>query len=522
MASLPLPALRRAAPPAAPCARAARRAARRAPHAPRASASHHADAHGAAAVKRAASPPSVELLEGYDATLAAICAEVDACVAGDAVTLRSYVLEGGASSRRVLSSLRAAAARGVSLRLGCDRSALSTLTRAWERTDTLADELDALAREFPHAVRTGTGSSSLAGAAARCAAAPDHSKWLLVHRAAPEACSAVFGGINIGGARGVAAPRRASVKDIVRFFAFATTVRLADCASLGARADRFQSWRDFAVRLRGSSATAALAAALAGEGSAHEPVQASCGADDASSALTFAVNVPTSFCPLAFALRAPLAGRFDVAAALRAFFDDASLGRVVVAAAYVDASGAALLERALARGADVTLVMPLAPNVYTHCNAAALCSLLRGRLRSPSPSSATRGRLTAVLHPDMVHAKAAVGFRADGTAVALLGSANLKQRSLTQFGELLMRADGGAFPERLAASLQRLAAEGTRVTVADAHASLREARAMGVPVRPFAYTEQRVHTLAAVAAAACAAPPLRHTAFMAALEEWMG
>jgi hypothetical protein len=249
-------------------------------------------------------------------------------------------------------------------------------------------------------------------------------------------------------------------------------------------------------------------------------------ASDASSSLSFAVNAPTAFCPLAFALRAPLAGRFDAAAALRAFFDDASLRRVIVAAAYVDASGAALLERALARGADVTLIMPLTPNVYTHCNAAALCSLLRGRLSSSSSSSTAaprRGRLTAVLHPAMVHAKAAVGFRADGTAVALLGSANLKQRSLTQFGELLMRAEGGAFPERLASALQRLAAEGTRVTVAHAHASMREARAMGVPVLPFGFQEQstRVHTLAAVAAAAGAAP-LRHVALLAALEEWMG
>jgi hypothetical protein len=205
MASLPLRAPRRAAAPASPCARTARRTAHRAPRVPRrASAASHAadDAARSATRPRAATlhaSSSVELLEGYDATMTAICAEVDACAAGDVSTLRSYVIEGGSSSRRLLASLRAAAARGVTLHLGCDRSALSVLTRAWERTDTLAHELDALAREFPDTVRDG---ASPAAGTTRCAAVPDHSKWLMVHRpGAPEACAAVFGGINIGGAR---------------------------------------------------------------------------------------------------------------------------------------------------------------------------------------------------------------------------------------------------------------------------------------------------------------------------------
>jgi phosphatidylserine/phosphatidylglycerophosphate/cardiolipin synthase-like enzyme len=50
----------------------------------------------------------------------------------------------------------------------------------------------------------------------------------------------------------------------------------------------------------------------------------------------------------------------------------------------------------------------------------------------------------------MVHAKAASAARADGSVCAYLGSANLKERSLTQFGELLMRAEG-----EVAAELQQ-------------------------------------------------------------------
>jgi|AntAceMinimDraft_5_1070358.scaffolds.fasta_scaffold362083_1 hypothetical protein len=39
-----------------------------------------------------------------------------------------------------------------------------------------------------------------------------------------------------------------------------------------------------------------------------------------------------------------------------------------VAAAYVDGAGARVLEAALGRGADVTLVMPRNPNVYHDAN----------------------------------------------------------------------------------------------------------------------------------------------------------
>jgi hypothetical protein len=76
-----------------------------------------------------------------------------------------------------------------------DRSALSVLTRAWERTDTLVGDLDALAREFPTSV-----SCTLSDV-------PDHRKLLCVTRADPAQCTAIFGGINIGGARALAGLR---------------------------------------------------------------------------------------------------------------------------------------------------------------------------------------------------------------------------------------------------------------------------------------------------------------------------
>jgi hypothetical protein len=157
--------------------------------APRACAASVAGAPFGAGARRGAAVAPPELLEGYDATLAALCAEVDACGAGDALTLRSYVLESGASSAALLASLRGAAARGAAMQLAVDRSPLSALTRAYERTDTLAGELDELEASHPGFVSTAAAGGP-----------PDHSKYLLVRRADPEACVAIFGGINIGGA----------------------------------------------------------------------------------------------------------------------------------------------------------------------------------------------------------------------------------------------------------------------------------------------------------------------------------
>ncbi len=179
------------------------------------------------------------------------------------------------------------------------------------------------------------------------------------------------------------------------------------------------------------------------------------------SALSFAVNTPGAFCPVRFAARAPLLSHAGVADALHAFFGDPSAQQYTVACAYLDHSGAALLLAALARGADVTLVAPATPNVYAHANRAALSRLIRDAASTP-------GRLRCALHPaTMMHAKAAVAVRADGSLGAYLGSANLKQRSLTQFGELLLRVEGDAARE-LQDALHRLAGEAEDVSAESA------------------------------------------------------
>lgn len=263
--------------------------------------------------------------------------------------------------------------------------------------------------------------------------------------------------------------------------------------------DRFRPWRDFAVRLHGTQITAALSAAITSGGSG-----ANGGAETGT--LSFSANAPASFCPLAFALRAPLPGRFGVANTLRSFYDDPSVVRYVVAAAYVDDAGAALLSRALDRGARVTLIMPRVPNVYPHANAATLKALMHHP-----------GAFSALLHPSMVHAKAAVGFRRDGSAVAVIGSANLKCRSLTQFGELLMRCDGGDFAQSLAAALTRLAAESDVVRHEPIHAADPTAewlsRSLARMLRPG--TAELVMDEGGASA-------LRYVPVVAALEEWMG
>ena len=269
------------------------------------------------------------------------------------------------------------------------------------------------------------------------------------------------------------------------------------------------------MHLRGTQATAALSQAISCGGQYHDvqydAAEASAsGGDGTGPPLSFSANAPASFCPLAFALRAPLPGRFGVADTLRCFYDDPTMARYVVAAAYVDDDGAALLSRALDRGARVTLIMPRVPNVYRHANAATLRTLLHHK--------SGNSLFSAALHPDMVHAKAAVGFRKDGSAVAVIGSANLKCRSLTQFGELLMRCDGGEFAQSLAAALTRLAAESDVVR----HEPVQAAdpavewlyRRLAKVLRPGSDELLDLDD--------GDAPALRYVPVVAALEEWMG
>jgi len=289
------------------------------------------------------------------------------------------------------------------MRLGCDRGPLSAVTRTWERSRTLSCELAELAHTaWPAPVEVEDGI------------VPDHGK-VLLHRCAahPEQSLAILGGVNIG--------------------------------------DRFAGWADVSVRMQGAECVAQLAATLRLPPAFVPPTVVTI---RGGSGISFAANVPASFCLLRFALRVPLAGRFDVAPALAAFYADASIARYVAASAYIDGKGAKLLLSALRRGADVMLLTPRDPNVYVHSNRAALRALLRAAAGLP-------GRLSLRLFhgAPMLHAKAGVGICADGSVRGYLGSANLKERSLTQFGEVVCLLQDGPCSRSLKQVLQAYAVE---------------------------------------------------------------
>ena len=61
-------------------------------------------------------------------------------------------------------------------------------------------------------------------------------------------------------------------------------------------------------------------------------------------------------------------GQFDVRSALERLLTDPRYDEYYVAMAYIDGAGARMLDTALDRGADLTLVMPRTPNVYHDAN----------------------------------------------------------------------------------------------------------------------------------------------------------
>ena len=101
-------------------------------------------------------------------------------------------------------------------------------------------------------------------------------------------------------------------------------------------------------------------------------------AEARSNGVGFVANTPTGFDIVASALpqlrRFP--GTFDVLPALRRLLGDKRFDEYVVACAYLDTAGAAVLRLALDRGARVVLVMPRTPNVYRDANAKALKRLM--------------------------------------------------------------------------------------------------------------------------------------------------
>lgn len=193
--------------------------------------------------------------------------------------------------------------------------------------------------------------------------------------------------------------------------------------------DRFRGWRDFMVRVRGPEPLAAIERARA-----------------AGRARAGAIELVAN---------APAAGVFEVAPALAEALGAPGLTRFRIAMAYLDRTGAALLLPALARGAEVRLLLPRDANVYPQANRRALAWLL-----GAAPPGA---KLAIGLVPGMLHAKALL---ADGPcdAVAFLGSANLKRNSLRRFGELNALVREPTFVADLGRALDGLAAVAEPVT----------------------------------------------------------
>jgi phosphatidylserine/phosphatidylglycerophosphate/cardiolipin synthase-like enzyme len=156
----------------------------------------------------------IRLLVGYDAAVAELVRELEASSEGDRLTLRSYLIEPGASTERVLVALRGALERGAQVAIAADGTWASWLSRFWERTGTRFPAFAALADE--HRER----------ASAELLRVVDHSKYAIFERARGASC-AIVGGMNLG--------------------------------------DRFAPWRDFAVRVEGGELVAALLRALRGE-----------------------------------------------------------------------------------------------------------------------------------------------------------------------------------------------------------------------------------------------------------------
>jgi phosphatidylserine/phosphatidylglycerophosphate/cardiolipin synthase-like enzyme len=360
---------------------------------------------------------------------------------------------------------------------------------------------------------------------------PTHAKYVVFHRAT-QTSTAVFGGVNIG--------------------------------------DRFKPWRDFAIRAEGRAAVGALAMCVNGEakppkqradverepetdgtrgerGTRSDDARAlSAGAKkkkrsirpvkqfftvgsrdrnrfrDAEArrnGLGFVANTPTGFDLVASAApwlrRFP--GTFDVLPALRRLLGDARYDEYVVACAYLDTAGAAVLKLALDRGARVVLVMPRTPNVYRDANAKALKRLMdehgnfsvsregeknasggnprgakkttgRGYERvddyfsrlfyedeshaNANDVSRGSGRLTAFVCDDMLHAKVFLARARDRSvpAASMIGSCNLKQRSFGQFAELNALIVQPLLARELESELEAIVAQSERVASEDAEA----------------------------------------------------
>lgn len=229
---------------------------------------------------------------------------------------------------------------------------------------------------------------------------------------------------------------RRRTPDHTKWFTFrrthAPSAAIISSLNLG---DRFAEWRDLGARVEGEHLLDGLDRALRGDG------------PDTAAAVRELVTATT-----AFVTNVPARGRWDVRPTLAALVDHPALTRLQVAVAYVDQTGAALLERALARGATVDLLLPSRANVYQHANLRAHARLL---------AAGARARLV----PGMLHAKALVAHDSVGPRAGWLGSPNLKRNSFRLFAELALCSTEPPFVAELARALDALA---DGATLADA------------------------------------------------------
>jgi len=360
---------------------------------------------------------SVELLVGYDKTILELCSDMDSTLAGDLIVFSVYVLEPGDSSKMVLAAMRRAAERGVSLQVSVDDSLSGRFARWCEQTQSNMSDLQSLADDMPSQVQF------------RTLTIPSHCKYMLCLRQ-HSLCSAIFGGINIG--------------------------------------DRFTNWEDFAVRIEGNNVVGCLLSnlslkpswltawvrgmSLSGEGAGLGGGMDGMAAPSIESRLDnpaglmdphtgedeilFVTNRPKGFRWDAWIRGGQFPGIFNLQPCMDTFFQDNNFKTYTVAMAYLDSAGAAILSRALVRGASITLIMPTTPNVYEDSNLKALVSLMH-------QSNSSDGKLNAYMYPGMLHAKAIIGTRGlDGeqvefaNSVSMIGSCNFKTRSFHQFSEL--------------------------------------------------------------------------------------
>ena len=323
----------------------------------------------------------LRLLSTYDDVVEALCRELGTTSAGDEVEFSVYVFERGKSSEAVTEAMTRAARRGVRVRCAVDGSVVSKFTRWCEGSTTLTDKLEELQRTLDGFSFTPVKQAT-------------HAKYMIVERSHGAGLpSVIFGGVNVG--------------------------------------DRFARWRDFAIRAEGRAVVNAMRDALAGHGGGNASQR-----DDAE--IAFATNLPNGFCPLAwtFPRYFDFPGRFDVRPAMMDLLRDARYRDYTIAMAYIDTVGVDMLDVALRReDATMTLVVPRTPNVYQDANRKAIKRLVEtNRARRGGDSS----NLRVYLLDDMLHAKVLYAESADADApdVGMLGSCNLKQRSLGQFVEL--------------------------------------------------------------------------------------